>query len=58
MNRYEQFQAYRTKMNSRILGDDAARAAAGAARADGSVAPGAFRIADWSDGQPLLAAMR
>ncbi len=25
MTRYEQFQAYRTKMNCRILGDDAAR---------------------------------
>ena len=25
MSRYEQFQAYRTKMNGRILGDDAAR---------------------------------
>jgi len=25
MNRYEQFQAYRTKMNCRILGDDAER---------------------------------
>jgi AhpD family alkylhydroperoxidase len=44
MNRYEQFQAYRTKMNSRILGDDAARAAAGAARTDGSVAPGATLV--------------
>jgi AhpD family alkylhydroperoxidase len=26
MSRYEQFQAYRAKMNNRILGDDAARA--------------------------------
>lgn len=40
MNRYEQFQAYRTRMNSRILGDDAERAAAGAQRPDGSVAQG------------------
>ena len=40
MNRYEQFQAYRTRMNRRILGEDAERAAAGAARADGSTAPG------------------
>lgn len=40
MNRYEQFHAYRTRMNSRILGDDAARAAAGAARPDGSTAQG------------------
>lgn len=40
MSRYESFQAYRTKMNSRILGDDAARADAGAARPDGTVAPG------------------
>lgn len=40
MNRYEQFQAYRTRMNARIMGEDAARAAAGAARPDGSVAQG------------------
>lgn len=40
MNRYEQFQAYRTKMNARILGDDAERASAGAARGDGAVAQG------------------
>ena len=38
--RYDQFQAYRTKMNARILGDDAERGAAGAARGDGSVAQG------------------
>jgi AhpD family alkylhydroperoxidase len=38
--RYDQFQAYRTKMNARILGDDAERGAAGAARSDGSVAQG------------------
>ena len=42
--RYDAFQAYRTKMNARILGDDAARAAAGAARSDGSVAPGATLV--------------
>ncbi len=40
MNRYDQFQAYRTRMNSRIMGDDAERAGAGAARADGTVAQG------------------
>jgi AhpD family alkylhydroperoxidase len=40
MNRYEQFHAYRTRMNARVLGDDAERSAAGAARPDGSVAPG------------------
>lgn len=40
MNRYEAFQAYRTRMNARILGDEAERAAAGASRNDGSVAPG------------------
>lgn len=39
MSRYEQFQAYRSKMNCRILGDDAERAACGAQRASG-VAPG------------------
>lgn len=38
--RYEQFVAYRAKMNKRILGDDAERAMVGAARADGSVAQG------------------
>ncbi len=38
--RYEQFVAYRAKMNKRILGDDAERSAVGAAREDGSVAPG------------------
>ena len=40
MNRYEQFQAYRTKMNARIMGDDAERGASGGARPDGSVAQG------------------
>jgi len=40
MNRYEQFQAYRTKMNARITGDDAERALAGATRPDGSVGQG------------------
>jgi AhpD family alkylhydroperoxidase len=40
MTRYDHFHAYRTRMNSRILGDDAERTAAGAARADGSSAPG------------------
>ena len=40
MNRYEQFQAYRTRMNSRILGDDAERATAGGQRPHGSVAQG------------------
>jgi AhpD family alkylhydroperoxidase len=40
MTRYEQFQQYRTRMNARILGDDAERAAAGATRADGSIAQG------------------
>ncbi len=39
-NRYEQFQSYRTRMNQRILGDDAQRAASGASRADGALAPG------------------
>ncbi len=39
-SRYEQFQAYRTRMNARILGDDKERAAAGASRAGGAVAPG------------------
>ncbi len=36
MGRYHDFQAYRTKMNRRILGDDAERGA----RPDGSVPPG------------------
>ena len=40
MTRYDQFQAYRTRMNARIMGDDSERAAAGAQRADGSIAPG------------------
>jgi AhpD family alkylhydroperoxidase len=40
MSRYDQFQSYRSKMNCRILGDDAERAGAGAGRADGSTAPG------------------
>ena len=39
-DRYEQFQAYRTRMNARIMGEDAERARAGAQRADGSVAQG------------------
>jgi len=39
--RYDHFISYRTKMNARVLGDDAARADAGAAtRADGTIAPG------------------
>lgn len=40
MARYEDFHAYRTRLNARILGDEAERAGAGAARPDGSVAPG------------------
>jgi AhpD family alkylhydroperoxidase len=40
MNRYEQFHAYRTKMNARILGEDSERATSGAARPDGSTAQG------------------
>lgn len=44
MNRYRQFQEYRTRMNARILGDEAARAAAGGGRADGTVAPGATLV--------------
>ncbi len=40
MARYDDFQAYRTRMNCRILGEDGARADAGARRADGSIAPG------------------
>lgn len=39
-NRYEQFQAYRAKMNARILGSDSERGA----RADGSVRPGASLV--------------
>lgn len=38
-SRYDQFQAYRTRMNARILGDEKERAASGGARADGTVAP-------------------
>jgi AhpD family alkylhydroperoxidase len=40
MSRYDAFRAYRAKMNSRILGDEAERAAAGGRRAGGAVAPG------------------
>lgn len=40
MGRYEQFQAYRTKMNARIMGDDPERKATGADRPDGSIAQG------------------
>jgi AhpD family alkylhydroperoxidase len=40
MSRYDQFQAYRTKMNARILGEEAERAGVGARRADGSIAQG------------------
>lgn len=36
MDRYQQFQAYRTKMNARILGDDTQRGS----RDDGSTPPG------------------
>jgi len=36
MDRYQQFQAYRTKMNARILGDDTQRGS----RHDGSTPPG------------------
>lgn len=39
-NRYEQFQAYRTKMNARILGPDSDRGT----RADGSPRPGASLV--------------
>lgn len=39
-SRYDQFQAYRSRMNCRILGDEKERAGVGGARADGSVAPG------------------
>lgn len=39
MNRYEAFQAYRAKMNCRILGDEASRVSCGGARA-GAAAPG------------------
>ncbi len=44
MPRYDDFQAYRTKMNCRILGEDDARAGVGAARSDGSVAPGGTMV--------------
>jgi len=40
MSRYDEFQAYRSRMNCRILGEDSVRAKTGAARPDGSVAPG------------------
>jgi AhpD family alkylhydroperoxidase len=40
MSRYEAFQAYRSRMNCRILGDESERGEAGARRADGHVAPG------------------
>src|SRR5262245_15455218 len=40
MPRYDDFQAYRTKMNARILGEDEARAATGARRPGGSTAQG------------------
>lgn len=40
MGRYEDFQAYRSKMNCRILGEEGERAGAGARRADGSTAQG------------------
>ncbi len=40
MNRYEQFQAYRTKMNCRILGEDSQRGT----HADGSPRPGATLV--------------
>ncbi|MBN8596155.1 MAG: carboxymuconolactone decarboxylase family protein [Planctomycetes bacterium] len=43
-SRYDQFQAYRSRMNCRILGDEAERAGAGAKRADGTVAPGASLV--------------
>jgi AhpD family alkylhydroperoxidase len=39
-NRYDAFQAYRARMNARILGDDAARAAAGAHTHAGTPAQG------------------
>lgn len=38
--RYEHFVAYRARMSTRILGDEAERAKVGAARADGAVAQG------------------
>jgi AhpD family alkylhydroperoxidase len=44
MSRYEQFQAYRARMNRRILGDDADRADAGARRPDSSIAPGGTQV--------------
>src|SRR5262245_49526130 len=40
MGRYDQFQQFRTRMNRRILGEDAERAEVGARRKDGSIAPG------------------
>jgi AhpD family alkylhydroperoxidase len=40
MPRYEQFQSYRSRMNCRILGDDAQRGV----RPDGSVPPGATLV--------------
>ena len=40
MSRYEQFQAYRSKMNCRILGEEGERAGVGARRGDGSIATG------------------
>lgn len=40
MGRYEQFQQYRERMNTRVMGDEGERAAVGAARGDGSIAPG------------------
>lgn len=43
-SRYDQFQAYRSRMNCRILGDEKERAGAGASRPDGSVAPGASLV--------------
>ncbi|MFA6044878.1 MAG: carboxymuconolactone decarboxylase family protein [Phycisphaerales bacterium] len=42
--RYEQFQAYRSKMNRRILGEDAERAEVGASRPDGAIAPGGTMV--------------
>lgn len=43
-DRYDQFQAYRTRMNRRILGDESERAASGASRPDGSVGQGATLV--------------
>lgn len=42
--RYEQFQSYRSKMNRRILGEEAERAETGGARANGQVAPGGTMV--------------